>query len=137
MFVVNVSALCGRDVTLLLLPDQVCLGAVEMQPGQGRARRVERVEAGGVEFFAQLVDGGGPQTVALKDVLSFDGVRDTVEAVAAQLGEVWQKVQPAEASVEFGLALTAKAGKLTGLLVDSEGEASLKVILTWKQPQPT
>jgi hypothetical protein len=107
-----------------------------MQPGQARTRHVERVEAGGVEFFVALADGGGPQTVSLDRVLSFDGVRDTVEAVASQLGQVWEKVKPSEASVEFGLALTAKAGKLTGLLVDAGGEASLTVTLTWKRPDP-
>jgi hypothetical protein len=107
-----------------------------MQPGQARTRHVERAEAGGVEFFVALADGGGPQTVSLDRVLSFDGVRDTVEAVASQLGQVWEKVKPSEASVEFGLALTAKAGKLTGLLVDAGGEASLTVTLTWKRPDP-
>jgi hypothetical protein len=107
-----------------------------MQPAQGRARHVERVEVDGVEFFVALADGGGPQTVALDRALSFDGVRDTVEAVATELGRVWDKVKPSEASVEFGLALTAKAGKLTGLLVDAGGEASLTVTLTWKRPDP-
>ncbi|MGI9003124.1 MAG: CU044_2847 family protein [Pseudonocardia sp.] len=33
--------------------------------------------------------------------------------------------------MEFGLTLTARSGKLTGLVVDGEGEASLKVTLTW------
>lgn len=103
-----------------------------MQPGQARAKHVERVQVDGVEFFVELADGGGPRTVGLDQVLSFDGVRNTIEAVAGQLGQVWQKVQPAEASVEFGLSLTAKAGKLTGLLVDTDGTASLKITLTWK-----
>jgi hypothetical protein len=102
------------------------------QPGSVRARRVERVQAGDVEFFVELVDSGGPQTVGLDRALSFDGVRDTIEAVSAQLSQVWDRVTPAAASVEFGLSLTAKAGKLTGLLVDADGSASLKVTLTWK-----
>lgn len=111
-------------------------GCRVVQPGQGRARRhVERVQAGGVEFFVEVADGGGPQTVGLDKALSFDGVRDTIEAVAGQLGQVWQKVRPAEASVEFGLSLTAKSGKLTGLLVDADGQASLKVTLTWRAPE--
>ncbi|MFI6330784.1 CU044_2847 family protein [Micromonospora chersina] len=96
---------------------------------------MERISANGVEFFAELAEGGGPQTVTLDQVLSFDGVRDTVEAIAGQLGQVWEKVKPSEATVEFGLALTAKAGKLTGLLVDASGEASLTVTLTWKRPE--
>jgi hypothetical protein len=97
---------------------------------------VEGVEAGGVEFFVELADGGGPQTVGIDRALSFDGVRDTVQAIAGQLGQVWEKVKPAEATVEFGLSLTAKAGKLTGLLVDADGTATLTVTLTWKSPDP-
>ena len=104
-----------------------------MEPGRGR--HVERITADGVEFFAELAEGGGPQTVASDRVLSFEGVRDTVEAIAGQLGQVWEKVQPSEASVEFGLALTARAGKLTGLLVEADGGASLVVTLTWKRPE--
>jgi hypothetical protein len=97
---------------------------------------VERVQIGDTEFFVELVDGGGSQTVSVDRVLSFDGVRGTVEAVAGQLAQVWDRVKPAEASVEFGLALTVKAGKLTGLLVDADGSASLKVTLTWKANGP-
>ncbi len=63
--------------------------------------------------------------------MSFDGVRDTVEALAAELAGVWQRVRPSEATVEFGLNVTAKSGKLTGLLVEGGGEATLKVTLTW------
>jgi len=102
------------------------------QPGQVRARRVVPVKAGDMEFFVELADSGGPQTVGAERVLSFDGVRDTVEAIAAQLAHVWDEVKPSEASVEFGLSLTAKTGKLTGLLVDADGSASLKVTLRWK-----
>ncbi|MBY8874671.1 hypothetical protein K7640_22855 [Micromonospora sp. PLK6-60] len=97
---------------------------------------MERVTANGVEFYAELAEGGGPQSVTLDEMLSFDGVRDTVEAIADELGQVWDRVKPSEASVAFGLALTAKAGKLTGLLVDANGEASLTVTLTWKRPEP-
>ncbi|MGH3573285.1 MAG: CU044_2847 family protein, partial [Pseudonocardiaceae bacterium] len=43
------------------------------------------------------------------------GVRATVEGIATELAQVWEKVKPSEASVAFGLKLTAKSGKLTGL----------------------
>ncbi len=66
--------------------------------------------------------------------LSFDGVRATVEGIATELAQVWQQVKLSEASVAFGLKLTAKSGKLTGLLVEGGGEASLTVTLTWKPP---
>ncbi|MBP8920983.1 MAG: hypothetical protein KBG85_14845 [Micropruina sp.] len=93
------------------------------------------VEAGGVEFYVEIsaADGAGP--VGLEDRLNFDGVRDTIQAIAGQVAEVWQKVKPSEATVEFGLQVTAKSGKLTGLLVEGGAEASLKVSLTWKSAE--
>jgi len=90
------------------------------------------VRAGGTEFYAEVATATGPQPVGLDEVLSFDGVRDTIKAVCGQLAEAWGHVKPAEATVEFGLSLAAKQGKLTGLLVEGSGEASLKVTLTWR-----
>lgn len=92
------------------------------------------VRAGGAEFYVETVDAAGPTTIREGEVLSFDGVRATVEGIAEELAQAWEKVKPTEASVEFGLKLTAKSGRLTGLVVEGGGEASLKVTLTWKRP---
>ena len=96
------------------------------------------VSAGGAEFYVEVADTGGP-TVIRGDggPMSFDGVRATVEGIAAELAGVWQRVRPSEASVEFALRVTARAGKLTGLVVEGGGEAALTVRLTWKQPDTT
>jgi hypothetical protein len=93
------------------------------------------VRVGDVNFYAEVADAGGPSPVDLTDALSFDGVRDTVEAIAGQIVGVWEKVRPSQAEVKFGLSLTAKTGKLTGLLVEGDGAASLTVTLTWKAPE--
>jgi Trypsin-co-occurring domain 1 len=90
------------------------------------------VAVNGVEFYVEVAEQDGVGTVGLDDVLSFDGVRDTVEAIAGQLAGVWDRVKPAEATVAFGLKLVAKSGKLTGLLVEGGGEASLTVTMTWR-----
>jgi len=90
------------------------------------------VRADGVEFFAEITEEGGPQTVGLEDVLSFEGVRETITAIGKELSKAWDAVKPAEASVELALKLIVKSGKLTGLLVEGGGEASLKITLTWK-----
>lgn len=92
------------------------------------------VESGGATFFVEVADAGGVGTVGLGDVMSFDGVAETVTAVARSLSLAWEAVRPDEASVEFGLKVTVKSGKLTGLLVEGGGEASLKVTLSWKSP---
>jgi hypothetical protein len=95
------------------------------------------VSAGGAQFYVEVADAaGGPATIRDDGVpLSFDGVRATVEGIATELAGVWRRVKPAEASVEFGLKLTAKSGKLTGLVIEGGGEAALTVTLTWKQPE--
>jgi hypothetical protein len=103
--------------------------------------RQQLVRANGVEFFVEVADAdgvgdsSGVQTVGLDHAISFDGVRETLEAVASSLAQAWEKVRPSEATVEFGLELTAKQGKLTGLLVEGGGTASLKVTLAWKDGQ--
>jgi len=89
------------------------------------------VVADGAEFFVELADGGGPSVIGAAEALSFDGVRSTLEGVAAELAKAWEKVQPDEATVGFGIKLTAKSGKLTGLIVDGGGEAALTVTLKW------
>jgi hypothetical protein len=94
---------------------------------------VRLVRAGSAEFFVELAEGGGPQTVGVTDALDLAGVRETVEAVADELTRAWEKARPSEATVEFGLNLTAKTGRLTGLLVEGGGSASLKVSLTWRE----
>jgi hypothetical protein len=92
------------------------------------------VRVGDTEFLAQVAEGGGPQVVGLREAFSFDGVRETIEAVAEQLSRAWEKVQPSEASVEFGISLSTKTGKLSALLVEGGGEATLKITLSWKTP---
>ena len=90
------------------------------------------VRSGQTTFYVELSPQVGVQPVAIGDHLTFDGVRDTVAAIATELTEAWQRVKPTEASVEFGLKFTAKSGKLTGLVVEGGGEASMTVRLSWK-----
>lgn len=93
---------------------------------------LRRVSAEGTEFYAEIADTGGPETVNLDDLLSFDGVRETIQAIAESVTKAWEHVKPSEATIEFGLSLTAKQGKLTGLLVEGGGTATLNVTLAWK-----
>jgi Trypsin-co-occurring domain 1 len=92
--------------------------------------------ADGVEFYVEVADAGGPQTVGLDQVLSFEGVRKTITAIGKEIAEAWEAVRPDEACVELGLKLAAGNGKLTGMLVEGGGEASLKIMLRWKNERP-
>lgn len=99
---------------------------------------VVRVEVDGVEFFVELAEGGGDDldigVAGLEDRFDFGGVRDTIRAIAGQVAAVWEQVQPSEATVTFGLKVTGKSGKLTGMLVEGGGEASLTVTMKWFGP---
>jgi hypothetical protein len=96
------------------------------------ARPVE-VREGTVAFYAQVseTDDSDLQTIGLDEVMSLDGVQDTIEAIGSRLAMACKRVRPTEATVEFGLKLTARSGKLTGLLVEGGGEATLQVKMTW------
>jgi hypothetical protein len=92
------------------------------------------VRSGDAEFYVEVAGpAGGPQTVGLDDVLSFDGVKKALETIGSEVASVWDKIRPAEASVEFGLSLKVRQGKLTGLLVEGGGDASLKVNVVWRR----
>jgi hypothetical protein len=91
------------------------------------------VVAGDTTFYVEVAEHRGVGTVGLDDVLSFEGVRDTVTAISDELRQAFERAKPQEAVITFGLKLSVKSGKLTGLLVEGGGEASLAVTLTWKR----
>ena len=88
------------------------------------------VTANGTEFYVEISDKG-PSNVGINDVLKFDGVRQSIEAITESLTGSWARVKPDEATVEFSLTLKAKEGVLTGLLVSGGAEGALKVTLKW------
>ncbi|MFE6663673.1 CU044_2847 family protein [Streptomyces sp. NPDC057697] len=65
-----------------------------------------------------------------------ESLRSVVTSVARSLAEPLRAVRPDEVSVEFGIELTAKAGKVVGLLADGEAKGSIKVTLTWNGGGP-
>ncbi len=89
---------------------------------------------GDTEFLAQVAEGGGPQVVGSREAFSLDGGRQTIDPVAEQLLGAWEKVQLSEASVEFGISLSTKTGKLSALPVEGGGEATPKITLGWVPP---
>ncbi|THJ74739.1 CU044_2847 family protein [Candidatus Frankia alpina] len=94
------------------------------------------VRSGEAEFFVEVSGPGGPQNVAAGGAFSFEGVRQALEEIGGQLSRAWQAVRPDEASVEFGVNVTAKSGKLAAVIVEGGAEASLTVTMTWRRPPP-
>ncbi|MEU1053538.1 CU044_2847 family protein [Streptomyces sp. NPDC005876] len=67
---------------------------------------------------------------------SVEGLHSLVTGVARSLAEPLRAVRPDEVSVQFGIELTAKAGKVVGLLADGEAKAGITVTLTWNGGPP-
>lgn len=67
---------------------------------------------------------------------SVESLHALVTGVARSLARPLRAVRPDEVSVEFGVELTAKAGKVVGLLADGEAKAGIKVTLTWNEGPP-
>lgn len=61
----------------------------------------------------------------------FEGVSEALEGLAGSLKGALDSVAPDKVTIEFGLELAVKNGKLTALLVDGAGTASLSVALEW------
>ncbi|WP_371599443.1 CU044_2847 family protein [Streptomyces sp. NBC_00564] len=65
-----------------------------------------------------------------------ESLQSVITSVARSLAAPLRAVRPDEVSVEFGIELTAKAGKVIGLLADGEAKAGLTVTLTWNGGPP-
>ncbi|MFE7107564.1 CU044_2847 family protein [Streptomyces sp. NPDC057575] len=92
----------------------------------------ELAQSGSGPSFADIGAGNIVDRVQAR-VESLQGV---VTSVARSLAEPLRAVRPDEVSVEFGIELTAKSGKVVGLLADGEAKGSIKVTLTWNGGGP-
>jgi len=74
---------------------------------------------------------GVAQKVGWKDTFDFQHISGTLEGVAQAIRSGLDKATPTKATVELGIDLALKNGQLTGLLVNAQADASLKVTLEW------
>ncbi|MFF3749571.1 CU044_2847 family protein [Streptomyces sp. NPDC002018] len=65
-----------------------------------------------------------------------ESLQGVVTSVARSLVGPLRAVRPDEVSIEFGIELTAKSGKVVGLLADGEAKGAIKVTLTWNNGGP-
>ncbi|WNI22485.1 CU044_2847 family protein [Streptomyces sp. ITFR-16] len=65
-----------------------------------------------------------------------ESLQSVVTSVARSLAVPLRAVRPDEVSVEFGIELTAKSGKVVGLLADGEAKGAIKITLTWNGEGP-
>ena len=77
---------------------------------------------------------GGEQDVAAT-LPNLDSIFDELTAVSQKISRVIDEVSPDKVSVEFGVGIALKSGKLSSIILNGEGNANIKVKMTWeKQP---
>ena len=77
------------------------------------------------------VEGGGATKTALADKFNFDQITATLEGLSLSIKAALATAAPNKVTVELGLEVALKAGKLTALLVEGAGKGSLAVTLEW------
>jgi hypothetical protein len=96
-----------------------------------QTRVVDAQLPGGGTISVRAVSLGGAQDVGALEALDFKDVTATIERVAEAIGGALKQASPQKASVSFGIEVALKAGKLTSLLVEGHGKATLDITLEW------
>ncbi|MGI8984503.1 MAG: CU044_2847 family protein [Acidimicrobiales bacterium] len=99
---------------------------VEVDLGNGTTALVQAVEIRDDEAL-------GAEKVGWRDGFDFAEVTGTLAGIAGALRAAVDAAKPDAMTVELGLALAVKSGKLTGMLVEGSGTASLKITLEWQR----
>jgi hypothetical protein len=79
------------------------------------------------------VEGIGATKTGLRDKFKFDEVAETLEGITDAIKATLDKVAPGRVTVELGIELALKSGKLTALIVEGEGRGALTVTLEWER----
>jgi hypothetical protein len=84
------------------------------------------------------VTSDGPSNVAAGALARLDAaeLQRTVRGVAVSLRDALDDLVPDQLEVEFGLELSVKTGKVTSMLAEAGGTATVKVKLTWRGGDP-
>lgn len=80
----------------------------------------------------QVIDMGGEQDVSFI-APDFDKVMHSMAQIAKKLNKIVNTAQLSETEIEFGLSLAMKSGKISSIIVEGNGEATLKVKMKWKK----
>ncbi len=74
---------------------------------------------------------GQPMSARLTSSTSGMWQIQSIQEIATTIGNALKKASPKKASVTFGLEVALQSGKLTSLLVQGSGTATLNVTLEW------
>ncbi len=107
--------------------------------------RVQRIELpGGAVVLARLSTAGGygedDEDVGFVEnaTAKVQQLQQLITEVGASVLQAAAAARPDEASVSFGVELTARSGAALAVLASGEAKASVQVTLTWQlKDQPT
>jgi len=63
--------------------------------------------------------------------LDLEDLRETITGLTESVYSAMESLSPDQMSLEFGLQLAVKTGKLVSVLTEISGNASLKVMMSW------
>jgi hypothetical protein len=132
----RVTGVLGRDrvairVVEVALPNGAValVRAADLDEGTGSGQVAEKAgywrEEERADIWRDREKGGWP------DAFDLDGVSKTLEGIANAVRSGLVKVKASKTTVELGIDLAVKSGKLTALVVEGGAAASLKVTLEW------
>ncbi|MDT0265642.1 CU044_2847 family protein [Streptomyces sp. DSM 44915] len=94
-------------------------------------------DASSTRLPEQQPRGGYSDTgFAQRAAAQMESLRELIGGVAASVADGLRDARPDEVSVSFGIELTAKAGKIVGLLAEGEAKGAITVTLTWQGGPP-
>ncbi|MGW1223928.1 CU044_2847 family protein [Streptomyces sp. NPDC002530] len=121
----------GSRITRIEMPDGTPVWA-----RVSGAEELDGPEPGGLTFTDTGFAGDLADRVQAGVQARVESLHSVVTSVARSLAVPLRAVRPDEVSVEFGIELTAKSGKVVGLLADGEAKGAIKVTLTWNGGGP-
>jgi hypothetical protein len=102
----------------------------------GNPNALVKVDLGDDRVVAVQAYNVSPERpVGIGDVLSFDGLSKSIEAIAERMTAAFDRVRPDRAAVEFGVDIGVESGALTALVVKGTGTATIKVTLEWQHTE--
>lgn len=90
----------------------------------------------GDRIWVRLPQDDGPSNVSAGDVLrrlDLADLRATIQGVSNSVRAALDGMCPDEVSVQFGLELALKTGKLTSVLAEGSASGSICVTVAWKR----
>ncbi|GDY29877.1 CU044_2847 family protein [Gandjariella thermophila] len=94
-----------------------------------------RLPSGDVVWARVAVEDDGPADVGFADrskVYHLDGLVETVRGVAESIRDGLRHFQPDDVTVQFGIEVSGKTGKVVSVLAQAGAKATLTVTLKWK-----